>query len=147
MTIWQKNDWPEKIAETLIKKGIIDAPSDNPEVSPASYTWAEHASTGSSYLTIVFRNGTQRQLRDACYPEDDPQEPMKARGKFEATTPAQLLKAILCYECQTCEAPDFEGSALFKQLQIIKHRAMSALIKDCDWAIPDYTHTVTAHAA
>jgi hypothetical protein len=84
---------------------------------------------------------------NACYPEDDPQEPMKARGKFEATTPAQLLKAILCYECQTCEAPDFEGSALFKQLQIIKHRAMSALIKDCDWAIPDYTHTVTAHAA
>ena len=56
--------------------------------------------------------------------------------------PVQVLKAISCYEYQSCEHPEWEQSEAHDFCRVLRHAAVNALpgYDDAAWEVPPLSH-------
>lgn len=71
------------------------------------------------------------------YSDESPAELYTPTAKRRILTPVQALKAIQCYNYQSCETPDYEKSEAYRFVEAFKSEAISRLpgYSDADWEV------------
>ena len=130
--------------------------------SPMSWIWNADRATGNYERETLPRGDHAAELRvgqmlwdtnreSVNYRYDDATEGPEYTGRPAASMQAleiesvQALKAIACYEYQSCEHDEWEGSEARAFCVALRRRAIDALpgYDDAAWDIPETrTHTV-----